>query len=102
MIISGGSNVYAREVEEVLLRAGGVREVAVIGLPHPKWGEMVTAVVVPEDPAPTEDLLNAFCREALPDYRRPRRIVWVDHLPRNAYGKVLKRELRRQILAVSN
>ncbi len=95
MIISGGSNVYAREVEEVLVAVDGVREAAVIGLPDPKWGELVTAVLVGEAGARVDDAtLDAFCRDHLPDYRRPRRYFWMDELPRNAYGKVLKRELR--------
>jgi len=97
MIISGGSNVYAREVEDVLLRYPGIAEVAVIGLPHAKWGEMVTAVLVCQ-PGMTvdEDELADFCREQLADYRRPRRFFYIDVLPRNPYGKVLKRELRER------
>jgi acyl-CoA synthetase (AMP-forming)/AMP-acid ligase II len=94
MIISGGSNVYAREVEEALLRLPGLKEVAVIGLPHRKWGEMVAAVLVPQgEQLPTADL-EAFCRREIADYRRPKQFFWVDSLPRNAYGKVLKRQLR--------
>jgi acyl-CoA synthetase (AMP-forming)/AMP-acid ligase II len=100
MIISGGSNVYAREVEEAMLRCPGVKEAAVIGLPHPKWGEMVTAVLVADGPArlPPEEL-EAFCRQEIADYRRPKQFFWVDALPRNAYGKVLKRELRERLRA---
>lgn len=98
MIISGGSNVYAREVEEAILRCHGVKEVAVIGLSHPKWGEMVTAVLVAEDGvAQATPELEAFCRREIADYRRPRQFFWVDALPRNAYGKVLKRELRQRL-----
>jgi acyl-CoA synthetase (AMP-forming)/AMP-acid ligase II len=98
MIISGGSNVYAREVEETLLRCAGVKEAAVIGLPDPKWGEMVAAVLVAQDatPIPQQDL-ESFCRREIADYRRPRQFFWVDALPRNAYGKVLKRELRERL-----
>ena len=97
MIISGGANVYAREVEEVLLEVKGVREAAVIGLPHPKWGEMVTAVLVSESGAPVDEAtLIDHCRRQLADYRRPKRFLWVDSLPRNAYGKVLKRQLRKE------
>ncbi|WP_288253738.1 AMP-binding protein [uncultured Hydrogenophaga sp.] len=94
MIISGGSNVYAREVEETLLQMSGVREVAVIGLPHPKWGEMVTAVLVADGAAPDQEALDAFCRREIADFRRPKKYIWVDQLPRNPYGKVLKRQLR--------
>ncbi len=99
MIISGGSNVYAREVEEALLGLNGIKEAAVIGLPHPKWGEMVTAVLVSETGAPIDDAtLVDYCRSHLPDYRRPKRFTWIGSLPRNAYGKVLKRELRKNLL----
>jgi acyl-CoA synthetase (AMP-forming)/AMP-acid ligase II len=95
MIISGGSNVYAREVEQALLAMDAVKEVAVIGLPHPKWGEMVTAVMVSRTGAALPDeAMEGFCRANIADYRRPKRFIWVDSLPRNAYGKVLKRELR--------
>ena len=101
MIISGGSNVYAREVEEALLAMDPIREVAVIGLPHPKWGEMVTAVLVSRTGQPVDDAaMEAFCRTSLPDYRRPKRFFWIDELPRNSYGKVLKRELRTRFTAV--
>jgi acyl-CoA synthetase (AMP-forming)/AMP-acid ligase II len=102
MIISGGSNVYAREVEEALLRCPGIKEAAVIGLPHPKWGEMVTAVLVAEGGAPVvESELESFCRREIADYRRPKQFFWVDALPRNAYGKVLKRELRQRLSAAA-
>jgi acyl-CoA synthetase (AMP-forming)/AMP-acid ligase II len=95
MIISGGSNVYAREVEQALLAMDAVKEVAVVGLPHPKWGEMVTAVMVSRTgAAPPDEAMESFCRANIADYRRPKRFIWVDSLPRNAYGKVLKRELR--------
>jgi long-chain acyl-CoA synthetase len=95
MIISGGSNVYAREVEQALLAMDAIKEVAVIGLPHPKWGEMVTAVIVSRSGAPVQDEeMDKFCRANMADYRRPKKFIWVDSLPRNAYGKVLKRELR--------
>lgn len=94
MIISGGSNVYAREVEDVLLRLPGIREAAVVGLPHPKWGEMVAAVMVAEREPLADSDLDAFCRRELADYRRPKKFLWVDQLPRNPYGKILKRQLR--------
>jgi acyl-CoA synthetase (AMP-forming)/AMP-acid ligase II len=99
MIISGGSNVYAREVEEALLAFKGIKEAAVIGLPHPKWGEQVTAVLVSESGEPLDEgALFDFCRANLPDYRRPKRFFCVPALPRNAYGKVLKRDLRKSLL----
>ena len=96
MIITGGSNVYAREVEDVLLSLPDVRDAAVIGTPDRLWGEAVTAVLVAEHGGrPTAAVLTA-CRDRLAGYRVPKRVVWVDALPRNAYGKVLKRELRER------
>lgn len=92
LIITGGTNVYAREVEDVLLRHPGVQDAAVFGCSDRLWGEAVTAVVVGH--ALTEEELRAFCREHLADYMRPKRLHVADSIPRNAYGKVLKRELR--------
>jgi long-chain acyl-CoA synthetase len=100
MIISGGANVYAVEVEAVLADHPAVHDVAVVGLADRTWGEIVTAVVVPHDGADTgalADSLAAHCAARLAGYKRPRRFVLVDALPRNAYGKVLKRELRDQL-----
>jgi acyl-CoA synthetase (AMP-forming)/AMP-acid ligase II len=94
MIVTGGSNVYAREVEDVLLRLPQVADAAVVGLPDRIWGEAVTAVVVPAGQARDEAAVIAGCRAALAGYRVPKRVIWVDELPRNAYGKVLKRQLR--------
>jgi long-chain acyl-CoA synthetase len=98
LIISGGSNVYAVEVEAVLADHHAVREVAVVGVPDRTWGEQVVAVVVSGSPGPeTEAALAAHCSSVLAGYKCPRRYVFVDALPRNAYGKVLKRELREEI-----
>jgi len=109
MIISGGSNVYAVEVEAVLTEHPAVREVAVVGVPDRTWGELVVAVVVPEERADQPDRplavaspeltgqWEAHCREQLATYKRPRRYVLLDALPRNAYGKVPKRVLREQL-----
>lgn len=96
MIISGGANVYAVEVERVLMEHPSVADVAVIGLPDELWGEVVTAVIVTRDTPDLADL-EAHCRRALAGYKIPRRWVRVEALPRNAYGKVLKRELRDQL-----
>lgn len=96
LIITGGSNVYAREVEDVLLRHPAVHDAAVFGTPDRLWGETVTAVVVG---APDADELRAFCREHLADYKRPKHVYVADTLPRNSYGKVLKRELRERYVA---
>lgn len=97
MIISGAENVYSREVEEVIYQHPDVIEAAVIGLPDPKWGEVVTAVVVakPGSNLTGESVID-FCRDRLGGYKRPRRVFFVDVLPRNASGKALKRELRDQ------
>ncbi|MGE0794957.1 MAG: long-chain fatty acid--CoA ligase [Acidimicrobiia bacterium] len=96
LIISGGSNVYAVEVEAAMADHPSVHEVAVVGLPDRTWGELVVAVVVARG-EPDEAALAAHCRTTLAGYKQPRRFVFVDALPRNAYGKVLKRELRDQL-----
>lgn len=95
MVIRGGFNVYPREVEEVLFRHPGIREAAVIGRPDERLGEEIVAVVVPR-PGFTLDAQEviAFCRESLAGYKCPREVRFVDQLPRNASGKVLKRDLR--------
>ena len=98
MILTGGENVYPREVEEVLFTHPGVREAAVIGAPDAKWGEIVVAVVCRRgDVGPTAADLTDFCRDKIAGYKRPRRVVFIDALPKNASGKVLKRELREQL-----
>jgi acyl-CoA synthetase (AMP-forming)/AMP-acid ligase II len=96
MILTGGENVYPREVEEVLYEHPAVVEAAVIGAPDPKWGEKVVAVVCRRDSVGGDELI-AFCRERIASYKTPRHVVFVDALPRNASGKVLKRELRERI-----
>jgi acyl-CoA synthetase (AMP-forming)/AMP-acid ligase II len=101
MIISGGNNVYAREVEEVVLRHPGVVEVAVIGVRDDYWGETVHAVVVARDPRLTGEELIAHCRGALASYKKPKVVHFATELPKNAYGKVLKRQLRERLAAGS-
>src|SRR5262249_39585662 len=91
LVISGGSNIYPREVEEVLLRHPGVREVSVIGRADPEWGEVVVAYVVGEA-KPRE--LDALCLDAIARFKRPKDYVFVAELPKNSYGKILKAELR--------
>jgi acyl-CoA synthetase (AMP-forming)/AMP-acid ligase II len=94
VIITGGSNVYPREVEEVLLTHPTVREAAVVGVPDPEWGESVRAFVVAAgDPTPGE--LIQHCRGRLASFKKPREVIFVTELPKNATGKILKRELRR-------
>jgi long-chain acyl-CoA synthetase len=95
MIVSGGENVYPREVEDVLLRHPAVSDAAVIGVPDGRWGESVKAVVILASGATaTADDLVSFCRGHLGGFKVPRSVDFVDVLPRNASGKVLKRLLR--------
>jgi len=95
LIISGGSNVYPREVEEVLLRDPAVREVAVVGKPHADWGEEVVAFIVGREGAvPEEGALDRLCLDNLARFKRPKRYRFVADLPKNNYGKVLKTALR--------
>ena len=95
MIISGGENIYPREIEEVLIQHEAVREVAVIGIPDPKWGETIKAVValLPGKSATEEELIS-FCKNNIASYKKPKSVDFVDELPKNNYGKVLKRDLR--------
>ena len=97
MYISGGENVYPAEVEQVLFHHPNVMDVAVIGVPDDRWGEVGTAVVVPRDAEHFDRLeLLAFCNEKLARYKIPRHVEIVEELPRNAAGKVVKRELRER------
>ena len=98
MIISGGTNIYPREIEEVLLRHPSVLEVSVVGRPHPEWGEEVVAFVVQNDGksvAPAE--LDALCLDNIARFKRPKDYRFVASLPKNNYGKVLKTELRKLV-----
>ena len=100
MIIRGGENIYPREIEDVLFGHPGVAEAAVIGVPDETWGEVVVAVIsVREGHAVGPDELIAHCRAQIASYKKPRHVVFIDVLPRNASGKVLKRELRDRIAA---
>jgi len=95
MVISGGENIYPAEVERVLLQHPGLAEVAVIGVPHPKWGETVKAIIVLAGGAdPDEADIIAFARDRLAHYKCPTSVTKVAELPRNPTGKILKRELR--------
>jgi acyl-CoA synthetase (AMP-forming)/AMP-acid ligase II len=97
MILTGGENVYSREVEEVIYTHPAVSEAAVIGLPDPTWGENVTAVVVlRQGMTATEDEIVAVCRDRLAGYKKPKQVFFIDELPKNVSGKILKRELRDQ------
>jgi len=94
MIISGGSNIYPREIEEVLLRHPAVAECSVVGRPHPEWGEEVVAFVVSKEKISSSDL-DSLCKDNIARFKRPRDYRFVDALPKNNYGKVLKTELRK-------
>jgi len=97
MIISGGTNIYPREVEEALIEHEGVREAVVFGVPDTVWGESVFACVVATPGAsPTEEALIEFCKGRLASFKKPKRVELVDELPKNAYGKVLRRELKER------
>jgi acyl-CoA synthetase (AMP-forming)/AMP-acid ligase II len=97
MIISGGANIYPREVEEVIQQHPAVKEVAVVGVPDEQWGESVKAVVALRDghSATEQDIIHE-CLAHLASYKKPTSVEFVPELPKNAYGKILKRELRDQ------
>jgi 2-furoate---CoA ligase len=96
MIISGGENIHPVEVEEVLARLDGVRDVAVVGEPDPRWGERVVAFVVASGTGLTAEVVDRYCRESteLASFKRPRRVVFVESIPKTASGKILRRLLR--------
>jgi acyl-CoA synthetase (AMP-forming)/AMP-acid ligase II len=101
MILTGGENVYSREVEEVLHQHPAVAAAAVVGEPDEVWGEIVVAVVEPRaGQEPTAEEIRAFCKEHLAGYKCPRKVLLVPELPRNTVGKVLKRELRVLVAGV--
>lgn len=95
VIISGGSNIYPAEIETILSNLPGVTDVAVVGRPDDDWGEVAVAFIV-SDPTKgvTQEALDAICLENLARYKRPKAYVFVDELPRNSTGKILKSELR--------
>jgi long-chain acyl-CoA synthetase len=103
LVITGGANVYPREVEDVLIEHAGVADVAVIGVPDEEWGERVIAFIVPS-PASSHEApelqraLEEHCLESMARYKRPKEYHLVSQLPRNGAGKVLKTELRATLL----
>jgi long-chain acyl-CoA synthetase len=98
VIISGGANIYPREVEEALLTHNDVREVSAIGVPDADWGEIVVAcVVLEEGAAPDDAKLDTHCLASIARFKRPKRYVYLAALPKNNYGKVLKTELRQMM-----
>jgi long-chain acyl-CoA synthetase len=95
LIISGGCNVYPREIEEILLQHPAVAEASVIGRPDPQWGEIVVAFVVPAQGERCDaEILDAHCLANIARFKRPKEYRFIDALPKNNYGKVLKTELR--------
>jgi long-chain acyl-CoA synthetase len=100
LIISGGTNIYPREVEEALLLHPQVAEASVIGVPHAEWGERVVAYIVAHAPV-SEVELDAHCLENIARFKRPRLYRFVETLPKNHYGKVVKNELREREAALA-
>jgi acyl-CoA synthetase (AMP-forming)/AMP-acid ligase II len=94
MIISGGANIYPREIEEVLLRHPAVAECSVVGRQHPEWGEEVIAFIVQKSSVGIAEL-DTLCLDNIARFKRPREYRFVEALPKNNYGKVLKTELRK-------
>ncbi len=94
VVISGGSNIYPREVEEVLIEHPGVAEACVVGAPDPEWGEIVVAFIVG---SATAEELDAHLLDRIARFKRPKRYEFIDELPKSSYGKVLKRELRARL-----
>ena len=98
MIISGGTNIYPREVEEVLLQHPAVLETSVVGRPHPEWGEEVVAFVVARaNETVAEVELDGLCLNNIARFKRPKTYRFIAELPKNNYGKVLKTELRARL-----
>jgi fatty-acyl-CoA synthase len=101
MIKSGGENVASREVEEMIYRLPAVSEVAVIGVPHPKWVEAVAAVIVVKaGQTLTEQEVLAHCQQHLASFKAPKSVVFAEALPKNPSGKLLKRDLRERYRGV--
>jgi long-chain acyl-CoA synthetase len=98
MVLVSGFNVYPNEVEEVLVGHPGVLEAAVIGVPDEHSGEAVAAYIVKKDPSLAEADIRIFCKDRLTGYKIPRRIVFRETLPKTPVGKVLRRELREEVL----
>ncbi|MEP3247975.1 MAG: AMP-binding protein [Sneathiella sp.] len=99
LIISGGTNIYPREIEEILLTHPAVEEISVVGRRHPDWGEEVVAFVVTNGQTLTLETLDEFCLEHMARFKRPKEYFFLDALPKNNYGKVLKTELREKLSA---
>jgi long-chain acyl-CoA synthetase len=102
MIIAGGFNIYPREIDEILHEHPRVREACAVGLPDPYRGETIRAFIVPKaDESLTEEEVIAFCKERLTAYKVPRSVTFLEELPKNFVGKVLRRKLREMELEKS-
>jgi acyl-CoA synthetase (AMP-forming)/AMP-acid ligase II len=101
MVRTGGVNVYPAEIEPVLRAHPKVKDAAIVGVPHPDWGEMVVACVIAQKDT-SEDEIRAHCRDKLAPYKRPKQVVFVDSFPENQIGKVVKRELRDMLMKVKS
>ena len=99
LIVSGGSNIYPREVEEVLLLHPAVAEASVVGRPDAEWGEAVVAFIVPRGAAPPTEELDRLCIDHIARFKRPKEYRFIERLPKNNYGKVVKTELRQIMTA---
>lgn len=95
-IISGGTNIYPKEVEDVIAAHPQVREVIAFGLPDTEWGESVAVAIVTDDPALDESAILMFCKDNLASFKKPKHTLFLSELPKNAYGKVIRRELRER------
>jgi long-chain acyl-CoA synthetase len=98
LIVSGGSNIYPREVEEVLLAHPAVAEASVVGRPDREWGEVVVAFIVARGAAPSAEELDRLCLDHIARFKRPKEYRFVERLPKNNNGKVVKAELRATLL----
>ena len=97
MIISGGVNIYPREIEEVLYEHPAIDEASVLGVPDEHWGEIVKAVVVlKEGYKATEEDIISFCGERLASFKKPKSVDFWDTLPKNSFGKILKKDIRKK------
>jgi acyl-CoA synthetase (AMP-forming)/AMP-acid ligase II len=95
MIISGGENVYPREVEDIIYQHPAVKEVCVVGIPDDRWGEAVKALLVHKEGVPvTEDEIIKFCKQHMAGYKAPKSVEFVSELPKDPVGKILRKEIK--------
>src|SRR5690606_23101144 len=101
MVISGGINIFTTEIEEIILSHPEVIEVAVVGLPDEKWGEVLSAYIVSSNESLSPEEIKSYCEGKVSGYKKPKHVTFVESLPRTAAGKILKRELRDYQLSSS-